>query len=96
MLFCNTLQNTQVARDKVYQSIAALAGEANIADSMSKLIGDMLDDRLGLQFLAGFHTAAACCSQLFSSSQFGKGKRKEQSVEDAQGNELQYFVSPDE
>ena len=92
-LFINTKDRVLVARDKVYEAIVALAGEAGIAEDHFDFVGDALDNRFEMVFKG--NSAAPRALQFFQSLQLGRGKWKKQEVIDDLDEIVQFFVQPD-
>jgi len=95
ILLCNTQNGTKVSREKFWESVVALLGEAGLQESTVDCTGDDLDNRFELQFKGDRRTATARCLQFHSSLQLGRGKWKSTVVEAADGVQVPFYTDVD-
>ena len=99
ILYVNVHDQVQVAREKFFPAIVALAAEANIQENKFVIVGDAMDNKFKLMFMGDFctckRTAAARALQFFESLKLGRGKWKPQQVKGINDVFHQFYVQPD-
>ena len=99
ILYVNVHGQVQVAREKFFSAIVALAAEANIQENKFVIVGDAMDNKFELKFMGDFctckRTAAARALQFFESLKLGRGKWKPQQVKGINDVVHQFYVQPD-